>query len=134
MLDTLKIALKAVYLSLGGNADTIRDKNDLNSILLAITDLGIGAQISGAASALPKVTTDDNGKILTVVSGKWAAAAAPVELPAVTGDDDNKILTVVDGAWAAGAAPTELPAVTGDDDNKVLTVVSGAWAAANLPS
>ena len=106
MLDTLQIALKAVYLSLGGNADTIRDKNDLNSILLAIADLGIGAQISSAASALPTVTADDNGKLLTVVSGKWAAAAAPKELPAVTGDDDDKVLTVVSGAWAAANLPS----------------------------
>ena len=106
MLDTVQNALKAIYMSLGGNADTVRDTEDVNTILMAIADLGLGGQISGAASALPTVDTEDNGKILTVVSGKWASAAAPTELPAVSGDDDNKVLTVVSGAWAAAALPT----------------------------
>ena len=50
---------------------------------------------------LPEVDSDDNGKLLGVSSGKWAAVAAPTELPAVGPDDDGKVLTVVDGAWAA---------------------------------
>ena len=54
---------------------------------------------------LPKVTSSDNGKLLTVVSGKWAKADAPVELPAVTAGDNGKVLTVADGAWSAENLP-----------------------------
>ena len=57
------------------------------------------------------------------------------ELPAVTASDNGKVLKVADGAWAAGAAPTELPAVTSSDSGKVLTVnAEGQWVAAALPS
>lgn len=82
---------------------------------------------------LPIVSDSDNGKILRVVNGQWAASAETVELPAVSTTDNGKLLTVSSGKWNKADAPKELPAVTGDDDNKVLTVVSGAWAAAELP-
>lgn len=47
---------------------------------------------------LPSVNSASNGKVLTVVSGKWKAA---YQLPAVTADDNGKVLMVVDGEWAA---------------------------------
>ena len=56
---------------------------------------------------LPIVSASDNGKILRVVNGQWAASDETVELPAVSGDDDDKVLTVVDGAWAAAALPAD---------------------------
>lgn len=49
----------------------------------------------------PAVTSADNGKVLTVVSGEWAAANPAVELPAVNSDDNGKVLMVVDGVWTA---------------------------------
>lgn len=64
-----------------------------------------GEEITGG-SELPDVDSGDNGKVLTVVSGEWAAAAPatpPAELPAVTSDDNGDVLTVVEGAWAKAA-------------------------------
>ncbi len=56
-------------------------------------------------TGLPAVTSLDNGKALTVVSGVWAAATLPASLPAVGAPDNGKVLKVVGGGWAADAAP-----------------------------
>lgn len=61
----------------------------------------------------------------------WQVFGGGAGLPAVTGADDSKLLTVVDGAWAKAAAPTELPAPS--VNGNVLTEVSGAWASAPIP-
>ena len=52
---------------------------------------------------LPVITIFDNGKVVTVVDGKYALAesAAGGGLPSVTADDNNKFLRVVNGVWAA---------------------------------
>lgn len=61
---------------------------------------------SASASALPAVTAADNGKLMGVSEGAWAAIAAPTELPAVTSADEGKVLTVdKDGNWVAAALP-----------------------------
>ena len=74
-MDPLQRALKALYYSLGGNANNVRDTDDVNAIIDAIGALNIGAQISGGGSELPTVTSDDNGDVLTVVEGAWGKAA-----------------------------------------------------------
>ena len=60
------------------------------------TDVGVGID-QGSANA---------GKILTVGSdGIVSPQAAPLELPAVTSSDNGKVLMVANGAWAAQTIP-----------------------------
>lgn len=65
-------ALKEVYVALGGNAEDFTATTNDEAIHL------ISTVIAAAISAeLPTVTTSDNGKVLTVVAGKWAKADLP---------------------------------------------------------
>ena len=95
-------ALRDLYTAMGGSADDVTN--------LAITPELISALATAAATlaaaTLPAVSSTNNGNVLTVVNGKWAAAAPASQLPAVTADDNAKVLTVVSGAWAAAALPT----------------------------
>ncbi len=64
-------ALKELYIALGGSAANVADITLIPEMIKAIA-----AHISGGGAAeLPTVTTADNGKVLTVVEGEWAAAA-----------------------------------------------------------
>lgn len=94
-------ALYALYVALGGDVADINTKTTIPECINAIATLIEG----GALKELPKVTSSDNGKVLSVVNGKWAKADAPVELPAVTASDNGKVLTVADGAWSAANLP-----------------------------
>ena len=65
-------ALKEVYVALGGNAEDFNATTNDEAIHL------ISTVIASAISAeLPKVTSSDNGKVLTVVGGKWNKAVLP---------------------------------------------------------
>lgn len=66
-------ALKALYVALGGSADTVANITIIPEMINAIATL----VSSGATAELPSVKSADNGKVLTVVSGKWAAANLP---------------------------------------------------------
>ena len=90
-----------------------------------------GAHLTGQ---VPAVTGSDNGKVLRVVSGAWAASAETKELPTVTSSDNGKVLKVVSGAWASGTETKELPTVSSTDNGKVLGVSGGAWATVAAPS
>ena len=72
MGDTVK-ALKAIYVALGGNA------NDVKNITLIPDMLNKIAIVAATATAaeLPKVTSSNNGQVLTVDSGKWKAKDLP---------------------------------------------------------
>lgn len=67
----------------------------------------IAAKLVGVdVTELPEVSASDNGKVLMVVNGQWAAAAIPSQLPAVTSSDSGKVLTVsAEGDWGAAALP-----------------------------
>lgn len=73
-------ALKNLYVALGGDlTDTyssiadgiaVSDYNLTCDVINAIAEIAVPAE-------LPKVTSTDNGKVLTVVEGEWDAAALP---------------------------------------------------------
>lgn len=68
-------ALKNLYAALGGETSAVANLTTNADMINAIASL---ISASGGAS-LPAVTAADNGKVLTVVSGEWAAAALPTE-------------------------------------------------------
>ena len=76
-------ALKALYVAVGGAlTDTHANINGgstvANYVLLADVIAAIAAKISaGSMKELPSVSSTDNGKVLTVVSGKWNKANLP---------------------------------------------------------
>lgn len=72
-MDNTLDALRNLYVALGGTASDVAN-------LVIIPDLinAIATQAATATGAeLPAVTASDNGKVLTVVSGKWNKAALP---------------------------------------------------------
>lgn len=72
-MDNTIDALRALYVALGGSADDVANINIIPDMINALAAL----VSSGATAELPKVSSTDNGKVLTVVSGKWAKAALP---------------------------------------------------------
>lgn len=118
-------ALKLLYLSIGGEGD--ENLTVIPDIINTIAERV--AQISQTASenALPDVTEANNGQVLTVVDGAWAAADAPKELPVVTADNNGDVLTVVNGAWAADTPEPPEPPVdpdTGEIEDSWDTIIS----------
>lgn len=71
-MDTNVLALKNLYVAFGGNLATVVGINTNAGMINALAALVSGG---GATNPLPAVTAADNGKVLTVVSGKWEAAA-----------------------------------------------------------
>ena len=66
-------ALKALYVALGGSSADVADIALIPDMINAIATL----VQSGGTAELPSVKSTDNGKVHTVVSGKWAAANLP---------------------------------------------------------
>ena len=74
-------ALKELYTSLGGeltdtydsiaNGIPVSDYNAIPDMIQALAQ-----KTGGSGSSLPAVTSDDNGKLLTVVEGAWDKAEA----------------------------------------------------------
>lgn len=65
-MKTLQDALKALYYSLGGNADNVRETDDLITIINAIAALNIAKEIKTAVE-LPDLPDDDGTYTLQVV-------------------------------------------------------------------
>lgn len=66
-------ALKSLYVAFGGNSATVANMKtsaDVISALALIVPTAI-------APELPKVTSTNNGQVLTVDGGKWKAKALP---------------------------------------------------------
>ena len=73
MTNTVE-ALKALYVALGGSADTVADMVIIPEVLGAIATI-VSAGVPGT---LPAVQKTDEGKVLTVNNkGEWAAANLP---------------------------------------------------------
>lgn len=93
LINTIE-ALQQLYVALGGDIKDVQNITITPEMISALTDVA-----AAAASELPAVKGADNGKVLTVVSGKWAKADAPTELPTVSNADDGDFLRVVSGKW-----------------------------------
>ena len=73
MTSTTVDALKALYVARGGSAETVANLTLIPDVINALATL----EASGATKELPTVTAANDGEVLTVVSGAWAAAALP---------------------------------------------------------
>lgn len=62
-------ALKALYVALGGAAEDVENLTLNAEVINALAN--VAATV--AAGVLPEVTDADDGKVLTVVDGKWQA-------------------------------------------------------------
>ena len=93
-----------VYIAVGGTIDMSDPANSgvtlTDAMKLALTGINFIPEPQ-AAPELPSVSGSDNGKVLKVVSGAWAAASEVQGLPAVTAEDEGAYLMVVDGVWTA---------------------------------
>ena len=62
-------ALKKLYVAMGGAEEDVENLTINAEVIAALSDLAEAI----VASILPEVTDADDGKVLTVVDGKWAA-------------------------------------------------------------
>ena len=66
-------ALKALYVAFGGNSNTVANMTTSADVINALASIVPTA----IAPELPKVTSSNNGQVLTVDGGKWKAKALP---------------------------------------------------------
>ena len=62
-------ALKALYVAMGGAAEDVENLTLNSEVIAALANVAAAVY----AGILPEVTAADDGKVLTVVDGKWAA-------------------------------------------------------------
>lgn len=62
-------ALKALYVAMGGAEEDVVNLTLNSEVIAALSNVAAAV----AANILPEVTDADDGKVLTVVDGKWAA-------------------------------------------------------------
>ena len=73
-MDNTIDALRNLYVALGGNIENVQDIVIIPDMINAIATQAATVVAAANAAELPKVTSSDNGKVLKVVSGKWAKA------------------------------------------------------------
>lgn len=105
---TKKDALKAILTAFGQTTNAKTEKALLFQIAESFQTAVEEGSIVINVIELPEVSASDNGKVLGVANGSWAAIDLPTpedELPTVTASDNGKVLGVVEGAWAAMDLP-----------------------------
>ena len=70
-------ALKAVLTALGGNPATLPAEATNADIIAAIATAAATVTEAATTEELPKVTSSNNGQVLTVDGGKWKAKDLP---------------------------------------------------------
>lgn len=70
-MDNNITALQGLYVALGGDISDVENITTIPEMINAIATV-----VPTGASLLPEVTAADDGKVLTVVDGAWAAAEA----------------------------------------------------------
>lgn len=76
-MDLTVDALKAIYVALGGNADTVANMTLIPDVLKVIATQAGTIATAATTAELPKVTSSNNGQVLTVDGGKWKAKDLP---------------------------------------------------------
>lgn len=71
-MDTTVVALKNLYVALGGTASDVADITLIPDMINAIATVAATVVTAANAKELPAVTASDNGKVLKVADGKWA--------------------------------------------------------------
>ncbi len=72
-MNTTVEALKALYVALGGSAEDVANITIIPDMINAMVPLATALVSAAGEKELPAVKAADNDKVLTVVSGKWAA-------------------------------------------------------------
>ena len=72
-------ALQNLYVAMGGQADDVANLTIIPDLINAIATQAATIVAAANEKELPKVTSTDNGKLLTVVAGKWDKAAPAEE-------------------------------------------------------
>lgn len=67
-MDNNVDALKALYVALGGDADDVAEISLISDMIKAIATV-----VPASSALLPTVTAANDGDILKVVDGEWAA-------------------------------------------------------------
>lgn len=67
-MDNNVDALKALYVALGGDADDVAEISLISDMIKAIATV-----VPASSALLPTVTAANDGDILKVVDGAWAA-------------------------------------------------------------
>ena len=76
-MDNTLDALRNLYVALGGTASDVANLVIIPELINAIATQAATVTAAANAKELPAVTSTDNNKVLTVVSGKWAKADLP---------------------------------------------------------